>query len=81
MAQLIIDNLDDDVQNKLRDLARGHGRTVEEEAGAILRGALQPPVDDAGLGTRIARRFEGIGLQQDIPELRGSPAEPPKLES
>jgi hypothetical protein len=29
--------------------------------------------DPVGLGTRLARRFEGRGLDFDIPEFRGHP--------
>ncbi|MEA2343287.1 MAG: hypothetical protein QOF63_1456, partial [Thermoanaerobaculia bacterium] len=29
-----------------------------------------------GLGTRLAARFRDIGLKEEIPELRGYPAQP-----
>jgi hypothetical protein len=29
-----------------------------------------------GLGSRLAARFRGIGIEEEIPELRGYPAEP-----
>jgi antitoxin FitA len=83
MNELVIDNLEDDLRARLELLARNHGRSVAEEARDILRGAVaSPPVDDPneGLGTRIARRFAGIGLPQDIPEWRGHLAEPIKFE-
>ncbi len=79
MSELIIDNLEDDLRARLERLARDHGRSVEEEVRDILRVAVAPPTLDTlgeGLGTRIARRFVGIGLQQDIPEWRGHLAEP-----
>lgn len=34
----------------------------------------------APLGSRLAARFAGIGLTQDIPELRGEQARPADLE-
>lgn len=81
MAQLLVRHLEDDVKAKLQRRARRHGRSTEEEAREILRnavreeGAAQPP-----LGSRIARRFRGLGLTEDIPELRGEQARPADLE-
>ena len=47
---------------------------MEEEVREILRNAVK---DDGrperGLGSAIAARFKGIGLEEDIPELRGFP--------
>jgi plasmid stability protein len=81
MSQLVIQNLEDDVRDKLRDLADNHGHSVEEEVRDILRVAVKGVASEApDLGTRIARRFEGIGLEQDIPELRGHLAEAAKFE-
>jgi hypothetical protein len=34
---------------------------------------------EAGLGTRIAARFSEIGLEEEIPELRGQSATPADL--
>lgn len=76
MAQLVVENLEDEVKEKLQELARSHGRSVEEEAREILRGAVlqqTPPDASQGLGSRIAARFAGIGLTEEekIQELRG----------
>jgi plasmid stability protein len=77
MAQLLVRQLDDDVKEKLQERARRNGRSTAEEVREILRNAVKsegaPPV---GLGTRLAARFRGIGLDEEIPELRGYPAEP-----
>ena len=77
MAQLVVRNLDDDVKAKLQRRARRHGRSTEEEVRDILRNAVKgdgrKPVR---LGSRMAARFKGIGLTEDIPELRGGPARP-----
>jgi antitoxin FitA len=75
MAQLVVRNLAEDVKAKLRERARRHGRSTEAEVREILRSA----VSDKGrsslpLGTRIHSRFARIGLDQDIPELRGQSA-------
>jgi len=40
---LAIRNLDEDVKARLRIRAAQHGRSMEEEARSILRGALNTP--------------------------------------
>jgi antitoxin FitA len=80
MAQLVVRNLDDDVKAKLQERARRHGRSTEEEVREILREAVRD--EDrarAGFGTRFAAHFKGIGLEEDIPELRGHPVKPADL--
>lgn len=81
MAQILIRQLDDDTKSKLQRLARQHGRSTEEEVREILRNAVrcvdQPP---ARLGSRIAARFDGTGLKQEIAELRGQPVQPAQFE-
>jgi plasmid stability protein len=83
MSELLIDNLEDDLRARLELLARDHGRSVAEEVRDILRVAVaNPPADDPkeGLGTRIARRFAGLGLDFEIPELRGGEIKPPSFD-
>jgi plasmid stability protein len=81
MAQLLVRHLDDDVKTKLQVRARRHGCSTEEEVREILRNAVKDEgVAQAPLGTRIAARFAGIGLTEDIPELRGEQARPADLE-
>jgi plasmid stability protein len=79
MAQLVVRNLDADVKERLRRRAARRGRSMEEEAREILRAAVarddevpEPP----RLGTRISRRFAGLGLSDEMPELRGQEARP-----
>ncbi len=77
MAQLVVRNLDDDVKAKLQRLARRHGRSTEEEVRDILRSAVSREGAPARpLGTRLRSRFARIGLEEDIPELRGQPPRP-----
>ena len=77
MAQLLIRHLDADVKAKLQLRARRHGHTLEEEVREILRNVvLAEGTAQTPLGSRIANRFAGKGLTQDIPELRGEPARP-----
>ena len=78
MAQLLVNDLDEAVGDRLRALAERHGRSVEEEAREILRrAAAEPPIepspaDEPGLGTRLAATFAGCGgIDFEIPELRG----------
>lgn len=52
-------------------LQRRHGPSLEKAAPSTVRveGGAQAP-----LGSRIAARFAGWGLTQDVPELRGEEA-------
>ncbi|MDD4866377.1 MAG: toxin-antitoxin system [Mycobacterium sp.] len=76
MAQILIRQLEDDTKTKLQRLARQHGRSTEEEAREILRNAVRNVDNPPGrLGSRIAYRFKGLGLTEDIPELRGQPVQ------
>ena len=81
MAQILIRQLEDDTKAKLQRLARRHGRSTEEEVREILRNAVRH-VDEpsGGLGSRIATRFAGGGLTEDIPELRGQPLRPAQFD-
>jgi hypothetical protein len=53
---------------------------MEEMARDILADAVKDEEPAKGLGTRIAERFRGIELEEDIPELRGFTIEPPKFD-
>jgi plasmid stability protein len=77
VAQLLVRHLDDDVKAKLQERARRHGRSTEEEVREILRNAVREERSSpTPLGTRIAARFAGVGLDKGIPELSGEAAEP-----
>jgi len=81
MAHLIVRNLEDDVKMRLQRRAARHGHSVEEEARDILRSAVSDENRSAeGLGTRIARRFAGHGIDFEIPEFRGEQARPAPFE-
>ena len=72
MAQLVVRNLEDVVKARLQRQASRHGHSMEEEVRDILRTAVKVenrPV--VPLGSRIRSRFARIGLEEDIPELRG----------
>nr|WP_294502761.1 plasmid stabilization protein [uncultured Rhodopila sp.] len=73
MAQLVVRNLEDVVEARLRVLAVKHGRSMEEEVRAILRAAVGAPAPQSGgPGREIAACFKGFGLRdgEEIPELR-----------
>ena len=81
MAQILIRQLDDDTKARLQKLARKHGRSTEEEVREILRNAVRAvDAPSTALGSRIAARFADVGLEAEIPELRGNPVIPAELE-
>jgi len=79
MAQLLVRNLDEEVKERRRAALRGH--SLEAEAREILRAAAEDVglAPGSGLGTRVARRFAGLGLGAELPELRGKAARPADL--
>lgn len=80
MTTLSVRNLPADVHRELRLRAARKGRSMEAEARAILSEAVGGEAEGAGLGSRIAGRFRGAGLEADLPELRGWTLEVPDLE-
>jgi plasmid stability protein len=72
MAQLVVRGIGEKVKAKLKQRARRHGRSMEEEAREILRNATkEEDAPRAGLGTRIASRFRKVGFKKgEIKELR-----------
>lgn len=77
MAQFVVRNIEAEVKSRMQRRAKRHGRSMEEEVREILRNAAKEedtPV--GGLGTEIASLFTKIGLDADIPELRGHEVKP-----
>lgn len=82
MAQLVVRHLEEEIKLRLRRRAARHGRSMEAEIRDILRDAVRTESgESSGLGSRIAARFAGIGLDEDIPELRGSPVRPASFDA
>jgi plasmid stability protein len=80
VAQFTIRNLEDDIHQKLRDMAQSHGQNLEEYVRELLRKvALERVATPSNLGTKIAKRFVKIGLKERIEELRGRPMLPPSV--
>jgi plasmid stability protein len=78
MAQLVVRNIENKVKERLQRRASRHGRSMEEEVRDILRDAVKEEMTApaGGLGTEIASLFHKIGLEEDIPELRGYEIKP-----
>lgn len=78
MASLIIRKLDDRTKSKLRLQAAHHGRSMEEEARAILRSALsRGGVGSENLGQAIRRRFSALGgVDLELPKRAPIPPPP-----
>ncbi|NDG75445.1 MAG: plasmid stabilization protein [Synechococcaceae bacterium WB8_1B_136] len=79
MATLTIRNLDEQVKRQLRLRAARHGRSMEEEARAILGETVNNEAGSAaetpGLGTRIHLHFAPLGgVDLELPQ-RASLAE------
>lgn len=72
MASITIRNLDDDVKKRLRLRAAEHGRSMEEEARAILsRETKSTGEPEIGLGESIRKRFAPLGgMELNIPPRR-----------
>jgi len=80
MAQFVVRNIENEVKARLQRRAKRHGRNMEEEVREILRDAVKEEDSPAGgLGTEIARLFAKVGLEADIPELRGHKIKPPSF--
>lgn len=82
MTSLTIDDLDDDLADRLRLRAAQHGRSVEEEAYSILRKGLVEPSRPTGadLADAIHELFAPFGgVQLEIPP-RTPLREPPRFD-
>jgi plasmid stability protein len=81
MAQFVVRNIADGVKSRLQRLARRNGRSMEEEVREILRVAVNgEDASGGGLATEISALFAKIGLDPDIPELRGHKIRPASFE-
>jgi antitoxin FitA len=84
MGSLVVRNIPDAVKERLKERAKKHGRSMEEEVRDILkRAAKDVDAPGAGVGTRFANRFRQIGPGEEphIVELRDITIEPPNFEN
>ncbi len=83
MAQLVVRNLEQSVKTRLQRRAKRNRHSMEAEIRDILREAVKTDSlveKQVGLGTRIRRRFAGMGLDLDIPEFKGQEVRPPAFD-
>lgn len=65
---MTVRNLEDDVEHRLRVRAASNGRSMEEEAQAILKDALREDQEERGLATAIHELVAPYGgIELDIP--------------
>lgn len=80
MASITIRNLDDDLKQRLRVRAAMRGRSMEEEARAILRQAVTASPPPRNLAAAIRARIEPLGgVDLDIP-TREAIRQPPAFD-
>jgi plasmid stability protein len=76
-GEFVIHGIEDDVAERLQRRAQLHGRSLDDEVRDILRNAVMTePSTEVGAGTRLASYFAKIGLDFEIPEMRGEEARP-----
>jgi plasmid stability protein len=84
MAQLVLRDLDDGVTERLRQRAREHGCSLEDEAREIIAEAVKaPPASEYGWASRVAAEFKDIGFTNEEAanlEWRGQAMRPAKFE-
>lgn len=80
VTNITIRKLDDDVEDRLRARAASNGRSVEEEACAILRDAVEPVAPAGNLAAAIRARMAPLGgVDLELPQ-RVSMREPPTFD-
>jgi len=81
LAQFVVRNVEDGLKARLQRRAKRNGHSMEEEVRDILRNAVKDEGAVAGgLGTEISSLFARIGIDREIPELRGYQIQPPSFE-
>lgn len=74
MSDLLIRNIDPRLKRRLEARARRSGRSLSEEAKALLSRAVVVAEPTRGLGTELVKLFQSIGPV----ELEERPAQPPR---
>jgi plasmid stability protein len=64
MAQLLVRNLPDDVKTRLKERARRHGSSLEQEARDVLTAAAYVAEPEVGFGTWASSLFKDFGLEE-----------------
>jgi plasmid stability protein len=80
MVDILVRNIDPDLKRRLVAQARRNGRSISDEAKALLDVSLPRPdpfAPEYGLGTWMHERFKEIGgVELDLPP-RSASREPP----
>ncbi len=80
MTNLLVRDIDPTLKRELEERARAHGRSLSEEAKALIRrGVADEPRDAVALGTRLFKllpdKWRGDDLVFDLPKDMPEPAE------
>jgi plasmid stability protein len=80
MTDLLIRNIDPRLKRRLEARARKSGRSLSDEAKALISRALAEPEPERGLGTELVKLFHAIGpLELEEPKPQ-APRRPPDFE-
>lgn len=82
MTEITLRDFDPEQLHQLEELAAEQGQPLDAFVVSLLADVLRHRNADRekGLGTRIAKRFEGLGFNEgEIEELRGHPVQPPEF--
>ena len=83
MSDFTVHNFDENLHEKLTELARSNGQTTEEFVRKLLHELVRLRTEpQSGFGSRFAACFAEYGLQRDeqIAEIKGQAVSPPVLE-
>jgi plasmid stability protein len=81
MPSLTIRHIEESLKSRLRVRAAAHGRSMEEEAHAILRAAFASETrEEKGLGSAINALFRPLGGADLEQHPKESIREPPQFE-
>ncbi len=81
MSDLLIRKVTQRMKRQLEERARMHGRSLSEEAKALLAEALQEPTKSRKLGTELFSLIKPEHRGDDLLfEIGGAPRKPPDFE-
>jgi plasmid stability protein len=81
MSDMLIRNIDSKLKREIEKRARAHGRSLSEEAKAVLRKGLDAPESERKMGTWMASLVRPEDRGDDLVfEYRGEISTPPDFE-
>jgi plasmid stability protein len=66
MAQILVENLDPIILEKLETLAKQHGRSLQEELKQILQQASEKSIHSYSAGDMTKAREAALGIRQQL---------------